>query len=139
ESHVQIGMAVSPDSKLVLASAWGKPIEIKLPDGSIQHTVAKDHPVTWWDLTTGEVRRRIELPEEGACPLGFAPDGLLFAVASSQPGSRIRLIETATGREIRKIEGFRGIVRSLAFMPDGKRLITGMDDSSVLVWDLTRD
>jgi WD40 repeat protein len=123
----------------VLGTAWGKPLQIKLPDGSVQSSSPKNHPVTWWDLTKGELRKQIELPEEAAGPVAFAPDGRLFAVASSQPGSRIRLIETATGREVHKIEGFRGIVRSLAFMPDGKRLVSGMDDSSTLVWDLTSE
>ncbi len=134
-----IGTAISPDSKLVLATAWGKSVETKLPDGSTQYSSPKHHPVTWWDLTTGELRKQIFLPDEGAGPVAFAPDGKLFAVASSRPGSRIRLIETETGREVSKIEGFRGIVRSLAFMPDGKRLVSGMEDSSALIWDLTRE
>jgi RNA polymerase sigma factor (sigma-70 family) len=134
-----IGMAVSPDSKLVLASSWGESMQIKLPDGSVQSTTAKNHPVAWWGLTKGDLVNRILLPEESAGPVAFAPDGKLLAVASSRPGTHIRLIETATGREVRKIEGFRGIVRSLAFMPDGNRLVSGMEDSSALVWDLTRE
>jgi WD40 repeat protein len=134
-----IGMAVSPDGKLVAASSWGESMQIKLPDGSIQSTTAKNHPVAWWDLTKGDLLQRILLPEESAGPVAFAPDGRLLAVASSRPGTHIRLIETATGREVRKIEGFRGIVRSLAFMTDGKRLVSGMEDSSALIWDLTRE
>jgi WD40 repeat protein len=47
-------------------------------------------------------------------------------------------METATGREVHKIDGFRGTVRSLAFLADGKRLVSGMEDGSALVWDLTR-
>src|SRR5262249_21632903 len=134
-----IGMAVSPDGKIVAASSWGDAIELKLPDGSVQHTSAKNHPVAWWDLTKGDLLQRIVLPEGSAGPVAFAPDGKLIAVASTQPGTRIRLIETATGREVRKIEGFRSIVRSLAFIPDGKRLVSGMEDSSALIWDLTRE
>jgi WD40 repeat protein len=94
--------------------------------------------VTWWDLATGKVRNQVFLPEQGAGPVAFSPDGKLFAVASSEPGARIRLMETATGKEVWRIEGFRGVVRSLAFMPDGRRLVSGMDDSSALVWDLKR-
>jgi RNA polymerase sigma factor (sigma-70 family) len=134
-----IGMAVSPDGKLVAASSWGESIEIKLPDGSTQHTTANNHPVSWWNLAKGDLVHRVVLPDESAGPVAFAPDGKLLAVASSRPGARVRLIETETGRELRKIEGFRGIVRSLAFMPDGKRLVSGMEDSSALIWDLTRE
>jgi RNA polymerase sigma factor (sigma-70 family) len=131
------GLAISPDSKLVLASAHGKSVQTKLPDGTTQYSPPKEHPVTWWDLTTGERRKQVTLPEETPGPVAFSPDGAQFAVASSGPGSRIRIMETATGRELRKIEGIRG-VRSLAYMPDGKRLVSGMEDSSALVWDLTR-
>jgi WD40 repeat protein len=134
--HV-IAMTVSPGGQL-LTSAWGKPIETRLPGGGTQYSSPKHHPATWWDLATGKRSNQILLPEQGAGPVAFAPSGRLFAVASSRPGSRIRLVEVASGREVRKIEGFRGVVRSLAFLPDGKRLVAGMEDSSALIWDLTR-
>jgi RNA polymerase sigma factor (sigma-70 family) len=137
DGDLQIGMAISLDSKLLLSSAWGKSIETKLTDGTTQSSFPKDHPVTWWDLTTGERRRQIMLPEQAAGPVAFSPDGTQFAVASSQPGSRIRIIDVASGRELRKFEGLSSLVRTLAFMPDGKRLVSGMFDSSALVWDLT--
>jgi WD40 repeat protein len=136
--HV-IAMTVSPDGKLLLASAWGKSVQTKLPDGTVQISTPDSHPVTWWDLTTGERKKQIFLPERGAGPVAFAPDGKRFAVASSQPGARIRVMDTETGRELRKVEGFRGTVRSLAFLSDGRRLVSGMDDSTALVWDLTRE
>jgi RNA polymerase sigma factor (sigma-70 family) len=138
EDGTQIGTAISGDSKLILATAYGKSVPVKLPDGSTGGTAPKDHSVAWWDLATGERRKEISLPEEGPGPVAFSPDGTQFAVASSRPGSLIRVMDTATGRELRKIEGVRGVVRSLAFMPDGKRLISGMEDSSALVWDLER-
>jgi WD40 repeat protein len=138
EGNFGVGMAVSPDGKLVLATAYGKSVVTKLPDGSIQSSAPKSHPVTTWDLATGGLHKQVSLPEEGPGPVAFAPDGKLFAVASSRPGTLIRLMETATGREVHKVEGFRGTVRSLAFLPDGKRLVSGMGDGSALVWDLAR-
>jgi WD40 repeat protein len=136
--HV-IAMTVSPDGKLLLASAWGKSVRTKLPDGTMQSSTPEIHPVTLWDLTTGERKKQIFLPERGAGPVAFSPDGKQFAVASSNPGDRIRVLETETGKELRRIEGFRGTVRSLAFLPDGRRLVSGMDDSTALIWDLTRE
>jgi RNA polymerase sigma factor (sigma-70 family) len=137
--RMDIGMAISADSKLIASTAYGKTVQTKLPDGSVQSSSPKDHPVTLWNLSTGDVHKQITLPEQRPGPVTFSPDGKLFAVASADPGTRIRLMETSTGREVRKIEGFRGIVRSLAFMPDGNRLVSGMEDSSALVWDLTRE
>jgi RNA polymerase sigma factor (sigma-70 family) len=135
--HV-IGMTVSPDSRLLLASAWGKSVERVLPDGRRQISSAKDHPVTWWEVATGNRRHRILLPEGGVGPVAFSPNGKLFAVASAKPSVSIRLVEVPTGREVRKLEGFRGRVRSLAFLPDGRRLASGMEDGSALLWDLGR-
>lgn len=138
EGSMEIGTAISPDGKLLLATAYGKSVRTRLPDGTVQFSLPKDHRVTWWDLTTGVQRQQITLPEEGAGPVAFAPDGTRVAVASSRPGSRIRILDAATGRELRQIDGLRSVVRSLAFLPDGKRLVSGMEDSSALVWDLTR-
>jgi RNA polymerase sigma factor (sigma-70 family) len=133
-----IGKAVSPDGKLLLTSTWGEPVQIRLPNGMMRYSTAKNHPIIWYDLTTGKPRSRIFLPEEGAGPVAFAPNGKLFAAASSRPKGVIRLVEVATGREVRKIEGFRGQVRSLTFLPDGRHLVSGMEDSSALIWDLGR-
>jgi RNA polymerase sigma factor (sigma-70 family) len=136
-SHV-ISTTISADGKLLLASAWGKSFEVKMPDGTRQSTIPRAHPVAWWDLATGRLRMKIDLPEQGAGPVAFSPDGRRFAVASSNPGTRIRIVEVATGKEVRRVEGFRGLVRSLAFLPDGRRLVAGMEDGSALIWDLTR-
>jgi RNA polymerase sigma factor (sigma-70 family) len=117
------GLAVSPDGRLLVASA---------------RQAALGHAVTCWDLRTGRRRHQLALPEEEAGPVAFSPDGRRFAVAPARPGAPIRIVEVLSGREAYRIKGFRGVVRSLAFLPDGRRLVSGMDDSSALVWDLTR-
>ena len=35
------------------------------------------------------------------------------------------------------LEGHRGAVRNVAFSPDGKRVVTGSDDHTARVWDLS--
>ncbi len=138
DSGLVLNLALSPDSKLLLASAWGKPVKTKLPDGRTRISSAKNHTVTWWDLATGKRLGQIVLPEGGVGPVAFAPDGKSFALASTELAGAIRVVELATGREVRKIERIGGVVRSLAFLPDGKRLVSGMADSTALIWDLTR-
>jgi WD40 repeat protein len=137
ESSFLIGRDISPDGQLFLTSTWGKPVTIKLPDGRLQSSTPMNHPVSLWELASGGLRKQITLPEQGAGPVAFSRDGKLFAAASHRPGDRIRVWD-ASGQEVRVIEGFRGIVSSLAFMADGKRLVTGMEDGSALVWDLTQ-
>jgi RNA polymerase sigma factor (sigma-70 family) len=134
-SHV-IGLAISPDSKLLLASACGEPVQTKLTDGRIRHSSAKNHPVCLWELDTGKLVKQIFLPEGGAGPVAFSADGKLFATAYDKPERRVQLWDVRTGIEVHSIKGFRGTVRSLAFTSDGKRLISGMDDTTALVWAL---
>lgn len=129
-------LSISPDSKLVLASEQGVPVRTKLPDGKI--CTEYEHPVTWWDLTTGKRVGQVLLRDEKIGPVAFAPDGKTFAVATEGPTASILIVEVVSGRVAHTITGFRGKVRSLAFMPDGKRLVSGMEDSSALVWDLKR-
>src|SRR5262249_40578661 len=43
----------------------------------------------------------------------------------------------ATGRERFSLRGHKGQILSLTFSGDGKRLFSGSEDTTVLVWDLT--
>jgi hypothetical protein len=45
--------------------------------------------------------------------------------------------EIATGRERRRLAGHQGRVSSLTFAADGKTLVSGGEDTTALVWDLT--
>jgi len=134
-SHVT-SVAISPDSRLLLASAWGKSITTKLPDGRMRSSSAKNHPICLWELATLQMRKKVMLPDGGAGPVAFSPDNKLFAAATGEPDCRIRIWDMANGNEVGVIQGYRGRVSSLAFAPDSKRLISGMDDTTALVWDL---
>jgi WD40 repeat protein len=136
EGGLFIQQAISPDSKLLLASNWGKEVQTKLPDGRV--CTEYEHKVTWRDLATGKRQDQIVLPGKRNGPVAFAPDGKAFAVAVEGPTASILIVEVPSGRLVHTITGFRSTVRSLAFMPDGKRLVSGMEDSSALVWDLNR-
>ncbi len=43
--------------------------------------------------------------------------------------------DAETGQEILSLKGHREIVRSVAWSPDGKRILTGSDDKTAKVWD----
>jgi len=131
-----VSFAASPDSRMLVASATGKTIETKLPDGRTQLSQAKNHLICLWDLATRQMRKQILLPDGGAGPVAFSPDGKLFAAATGEPDRRIRLWDVADGKEVGSIQGFRGRVHALAFAAGGSRLVSGMDDTTALVWDL---
>src|SRR5262245_23071550 len=131
--HV-MGLALSPDGKRLLASTWGRYREIRLTDGR-SRTTTGDPLACVYDLATGNVLRRVNLPKGNVGPPAFAPDGKTFAVGLE--GS-IRLYTTATAAPAGVIDRVPGSVRGLAFGPDGKRLIAGLSDATALIYDVPR-
>jgi WD40 repeat protein len=88
-------------------------------------------------VTGGEVFRI-----EGAMDfISFAPHGRVLATADPET---LRLWDVATGRQLFRRAWPEGLVRgplrtpisSLAFLPGGRALATGMGDGTLLVWDL---
>jgi hypothetical protein len=78
--------------------------------------------------------------------LAVTPDGRILASGSvgvAPLGSRkidvnLHLWEVATGREICQFEPGSATVSSLAFAPDGRRLLSGLTNGTTVVWDTTR-
>ena len=110
-------VAFSPDGK-TLASAEGETIYL-------------------WDVKTGKEIRRIEKNGWTVLRLAFSPDG--ETLASTAPGNEtvIRLWDVATGKPLQPA-GPDGVVRSVAFSPDGRFVATGCwlgKDSPLRIWD----
>lgn len=63
------------------------------------------------------------------CYALFSPDGRQLAAILSEAPTEIRLLDVATGKEVRRIKAPSNIVR-MAFRPDGKQIATTHVDSS---------
>jgi hypothetical protein len=58
----------------------------------------------------------------------------LLAVVA--PSKEILIWDLARGRELRRFKGYDPRLTALAFSPDSRQLVSGLDDSTLLVWDL---
>jgi DNA-binding SARP family transcriptional activator/WD40 repeat protein len=71
---------------------------------------------------------------EGAVPLAFSADGRFLAGADA---SSVQLWEVGSGEAPRRFAGQGGLVNSAAFSHDGTSVVTGSDDGTLVVWDLS--
>jgi RNA polymerase sigma factor (sigma-70 family) len=135
--HV-MSLAVAPDGRNFASSAWGRPVQRKLPDGRVQHTTPNHHTVRLVEMETGKLVCDLDMPTPDAGPLAFSADGKLLAIGMGRGRGEVRLVDVATQETAAVLSDFGSPPHALAFSADGKYLVTGLTDGSALVWDLAR-
>jgi WD40 repeat protein len=130
-SNHHSGAVLSPDGRFLATSGPGDAGD------------KVDPPIIVWELASGREIAKFEAHgEDGVCrPFAFSRDGRLLASAGGHRGptrgSMVRVWELATGRELRRLAGHRGAVNAIAFTPDGRSLVSGSEDATGLVWDVS--
>ena len=66
--------------------------------------------------------------------MAFSPDGTQLALGLRD--STVRLHDTATGAELRRLSGHRAEVFAVAWSPDGHQLASTGDDRTIRLWNL---
>jgi len=65
----------------------------------------------------------------------FSADGRFIVTGSGSADCTARVWDTASGAELRRLEGHEGWVKSAAFSADGLFIVTASDDNTARVWD----
>jgi WD40 repeat protein len=113
------------------------------PDGSRVLT-SSGNSVRLFDIQTGSEVRRFGRENSWAPDLDVSPDGKQLLVSQSwkdppsyDPQSGVTLFDIETGQELRRFsEGGKSEIWSVAFSPDGRRVLTGGKKGRATLWDV---
>ncbi|HET6471215.1 MAG TPA: caspase family protein, partial [Pseudomonadales bacterium] len=111
------------------AQLWNVTTGARLPTafgrGALRSMVNRN-PMTLPDMD--DLLERISIAQ-------FSPDGRIVALVDS---AQIHLADATTGAELAVLRGHRSDIASIAFTPDGTRLLSGGRDGSLRIWSVPR-
>ncbi len=102
------------------------------PDGRLLAVVRPDK-VELWEVASGQPCATINTPAHNWLIAQFSPDGRRLARAH---GTSVLLFDVLHGRQIQAFDGHLMWVNRLAFTANGRRLVSGSRDSTMLVWNV---
>ena len=127
----ETSVAFSPEGRIALSSGFGKTVAL-------------------WDIAAGNKIPTFTGHAEYIPSVAFSPDGR--AALSGSKDKTLKLWDIATGYNIRAplpgiaIWSLRSLlarhaagVQSVAFSADGRTALSGSDDETLKLWDLTTD
>ena len=110
------------------------------PDGARMVTDGGGVAAQVWDARTGAPLLEFKGPRTAVQPhcVSFSPDGKRIATSTNlmfMNGAIVQLWDARTGAPLHEFKGHAAAVTSMAFSPDGARIVTGGRDNLAKVWD----
>jgi WD40 repeat protein len=100
------------------------------------YVTRKNGELSFWDLTSGKLRHRLNTGHSMVDGVAISPDGKLLATGGWE--GAIKIWDPQTGRELRRLKEHLDGVHGLAFSQDGTRLVSGSNGrEAIKVWDTT--
>lgn len=103
------------------------------PDSNILAACSEDGQVSTWEMQKGSNLKKWAAHGGGAQDIDFSPDGSKLVTCGRDNRVKIWDLNGALQREI---GGFSDIVTSVTFTSDGKRVISGDWNGSLVVWSV---
>jgi WD40 repeat protein len=110
-------------------------------DGKHLASASWDETAKVWDAETGQEILTLKHADI-VWSVAYSPDDRYIVTGSGGYGpnmerftAEVKLWDAKTGKEIRTLNGHSGEVVSVAFSPDGKRIVSGSRDTTLKVWD----
>lgn len=121
--------------------SYARPIPITAvafsPDGQ-QLYAGGYHELTVWNLSDGQLIKRIGNIGQRVLNIAFSPDGKLIAVASGTPGrfGEARILKAEDGTIVNVVAMTSDVVYDAQFSPSGDRLATAAADGTIRIFEV---
>jgi WD40 repeat protein len=133
-------VALSPDGSRVASLARKARTFRDVPD---QERDPLERTIVLWDASSGQRLRELQAPGRSVSSLAFSPDSKRLLVICDNlysgeqfPRQQIQLFEIDSGKIVDQFGPFESAVHFQRFSVDGKRLLLGEGDDTVISFDI---